>query len=161
MQRFKELLFCNSNRARIDTLCSMVVFPRTESLANDTPQSSMEVDGNIEYDKLQQNVHTNPTLISLGARDDVTLMLKVLSEVHDTLHLEQFDNIQICRGGVILLRIVNTTRSTGRSACIEFNEYHRRLHQGPYSDQAIVPSIVMSVLAVVGVTLISYYVTKK
>ena len=161
MQNLKDLFSRASNRIRMDTLCSVVVFPRTASLADDTPESIMEVDGYIDYEKLQQNVQTDTNLISLGAREDVILILKVLSEVHDVLHLEQFDSIQIYRGGVDLLRIVNKNRKTGRSVYVEINEYRRRLHQLLYPDQNIIPSVLIGVVSILCMTLINYYLLKK
>ena len=118
--------------AKRDLLASSFQFPRTASLANDTPYwvETVEQLNMGTYEDLRRNLQSNTEMIAIGARDDVDVMLTVLSLVHDELSLSQFDYIQIYLGGVDLLRIVNKSRQTkpsGRSAFVEINEYRRRL----------------------------------
>jgi hypothetical protein len=74
-------------------------------------------------------VTANAELLALNAVDDVLLTLRALKEIKDDAHLDQFDSIQINRGGVNLLRVVNRARDVNRSAYIEINTFRRHLHQ--------------------------------
>ena len=60
----------------------------------------------LDYECVKNEVQINTEMIDLSARADVTMILNVLKELHSDLSLDQFDNIQIYRGGVDLLRIV-------------------------------------------------------
>ena len=108
---FVELFTKATEQIRKDSLCNVVVFPKTESLKGDKPIATYEVDSAIKWEELALWIESNPELIAIGARDDLRLITRVLKDVYNELHLEQFDSIQIYRGGVDLLRIVNKTRS--------------------------------------------------
>ena len=113
-----------------DVICSMIQFPRTSSLEKDKPAAEFIFEANEVYDysKVEQFIETNVNLISLDARDDLQMIIQSLKKVHDELHLDNFDCIQIFRCGIDLLRITNKSRDVNRSAFIEINEYKRRLH---------------------------------
>lgn len=74
-------------------------------------------------------VAANAELLALNAVDDVLLTLRVLKDIKDDAHLGQFDSIQIYRGGVNLLRVVNRARDVNRSAYIDINTLRRNLRQ--------------------------------
>lgn len=128
-----------AERARTDVLASTIVFPRTASLEADKPVCVITVEETEELDfiAIADKIQTDPELIALGAREDVAQVLHVLNKMKDELHLQQFDSIQIYRGGVDLLRIVNKKRNIGRSAFVELNEYRRRLYNYAHPSSSI------------------------
>lgn len=118
-------------KIRKDILASCVVFPKTASLSGDNPLVThvMEPTGLDNYEHLKKFVREHPEFISLSLRDDLLLTLQVLKEIHEELQLDKFDGIQIYRGGLDVLLIVNKGRQSGRTAYVEINDYRRRLHQ--------------------------------
>jgi len=164
MDQLATLISKSTRQIRNDVMCSIVVFPKTSSLDPDnTVLWVTSCDGHVDYDNLIRDVETQPEMIAVGARDDLKLLFKVLKEVHETLALDQFDSINVYRGGVDLVRIKNTTRTVNRSAYIEINEYRRRLqhilHPAQNGDYfASFFFSVMTTLAVIGIT---YLATKK
>ncbi len=78
---------------------------------------------------IEAAIPSNTELIALSAVADVLCILRVLQEVKDIAHLDQFDSVQIYRGGIDLLRVVNSTRHVGRSVYVELNDFRRRLQQ--------------------------------
>lgn len=110
-------------------LRSSFVFPRTESLKGDKPSWSVSFPAVSPetYVELMHQAKSHPEMISLCAEEDVIGALEILGLVHEKLYLFQFDTIQIYRGGVDLLRIVNESRNCGRSVYLELNEFRRRL----------------------------------
>lgn len=141
---------------RKDALISTIVFPKTSSLENDEPQEHLEVD-TLDYDYLEKYVEKCPELIALNAVSDITLVLQVLKEIHDIMHIDQFDCVQIYRGGVDLIRIRLKNNTTKRSVYVEINEYRRRLQHllYPEKNDNILVSIVVGALAALLVTIIS------
>ena len=108
---------------------------------------------------LVSQVETNPELISLSARDDVKLVLENLAQVSSTLSLEQFDSIQIYRGGVDLLRIRNKSRDCGRSAYVEIHEYRRRRIQHLLSQPTSSRILELSIVGLLAIALV--FLSKK
>ena len=123
---FPTLFQKATDAIRRDALCAIVVFPRTKSVDRDEPQCTVEKDG-IDYDQVLKTIETDVNIIALSARDDLRLVIASLQLVHEELHLDQFDGIQIYRSGLHLIRIRNTDRSTGRIVYVEINDYRRRL----------------------------------
>lgn len=140
-----------------DILSSVVVFPRTSSLAEDKPRAVIDVEGNIDWDRVKQAVTSHPELIALSAVEDVCLTLDCLKELSGPLYLESFDGIQIHRGGIDLLLIKNTKRNVGRTALLELNDYRRRLQQTlfpqPQQTSYVVTGIVVILASMAGVAL--------
>jgi len=66
-------------------------------------------------------------MIRLSARDDLCLVLDFLRELQNEFHFELFDNIQIHRSGINLIRIKNKLQESGCSVFIEINDYRRRV----------------------------------
>lgn len=128
LQTLRALLVKFSKDIQRDVLAASVVFPKTDSLRDDTPiaviqQSSLDFDAAIDF------VKQHPELIALSAREDLVQVLGILQQVQEEMSLDQFDGVQIYRGGLDLLLIENTSRAVGRSAFIEVNDYRRRLQR--------------------------------
>ncbi|PRP83950.1 galactokinase [Planoprotostelium fungivorum] len=128
MASLADLVHGLSEAAKREILYSTIVFPKTESLQDDKP-SVVISQASLDLNAVKSEVETHPELISLSAVQDVSLTLDSLLLIQEELHLEQFDSIQIYRGGVDLLCIKNTTRDVGRSAYVEINDYRRRIRQ--------------------------------
>ena len=114
-----------------DILTSVIVFPRTSSLKNDTPRVIWKMGEDVKsYEDAMAKATAHPELIAINAAEDTKLVLHALDLVQKELHLDQFDSIQIYRGGIDILRITNNvSHSADRSAYIEINEFRRRLIQ--------------------------------
>ncbi len=156
MDSLKGIVGMATKRMRNDALCSSVVFPRTDSLKKDDPACTLSYKSITSgiYEQVNKEVEVHPELISLNAVDDVQLVLTTLKEVHETLHLESFDMIQIYRGGVDLLRLVNESRHVNRSAYIEINQYRRSIQQflhPQHNTQSWLSIIVTAVVSAVSV----------
>lgn len=123
-----DVLMKLAGQARKEILASVVVFPRTSSLQSDTPLVLLEQD-QLDLEKVRALVITHHEIIAINAREDLDMVLEVLLELQDELCLNHYDCIQIYRGGLYLLRIINTSRKVGQSAYIEINDYRRRLQQ--------------------------------
>lgn len=83
----------------------------------------------LDLQAVESFVLSSAELIAIHGVQDVQDVVKVLILLKDDMHLDQFDTIQIHRGGVNLLRVVNAGRSSGRTVYVEVNEYRRRLQQ--------------------------------
>ena len=114
---------------RKDLLRDVVVFPKTASLHDDQPITTIEMQGTISWSDVRAFAAINTELIALGACEDVDVTLRALEDVQTELQLDQFDSIRLSRGCVNLLSIINTKRQVGRSANVEIFEYRRRLSQ--------------------------------
>lgn len=129
MESLRQLLSKVSTDVKRDVFCLIVKFPLTQSISQDTPLCEEKVEETIDFKSIQEKIHNQHKII---ARDDLEVILDVLRDVQEELALNQFDSIQICRWGLDLLRITNTTRKVGRSVYIEINDYRGRLHQVLY-----------------------------
>lgn len=151
MESLSNLLTKVPARLRKDVLASCVVFPRTKSLSEDRPAATREVEGSWNYDELETWIRSHTEFISLIVRDDLLLTFRVLREIHEELQLEKFDCVQIYRGGLDVLHIVNRGRETGRSAYVEINDYRRRLHMLLHPDRNdLWVAIISAVIAATG-----------
>ena len=78
---------------------------------------------------VKRAVVSDVELIAVNGVRDVVNVLEALELLREDMHLAQFDYVHVNRGGVVLLRIVNTPpfHGSGRSVVVEVNEYRRRL----------------------------------
>ncbi len=89
-----------------------------------------EVESVVDYPAIIAATEKNPEMIALSGREDVKMVLETLKELHDELHIHQFDSIQIYRGGVDLLRVIlKKENQVGRSVYVEINDFRRRTQQ--------------------------------
>jgi hypothetical protein len=166
MEYLTNLFMYQTKKIHNDALESCVDFPRTETLLQDKPACFVELFALTpnKYDQIKENVTSDPELISLRAVSDVCMVLCTLKEIHDTLHLDQFDMIQLTRSGVVLLRIVNTSRSVNRSATIEINQYKRKIQQLLHPQdkgQSWWPIITTSSIAGLTFAIFQHFLTKQ
>ena len=59
--------------------------------------------------------------------DDAAVVLDALRDVKDDMHLGQFDRVDVCRGGLLLVSVVNTSKDCGRSVRVEVFTLRKRL----------------------------------
>jgi hypothetical protein len=59
--------------------------------------------------------------------DDAAVVLDALRDVKDDMHLGQFDRVDVCRGGLLLVSVVNTSNGCGRSVRVEVFTLRKRL----------------------------------
>ena len=81
----------------------------------------------VDFAAVKSTAVSDTELIAISGVQDVVNALEALQLLREDMHLQQFDCVQVNRGGVGLLRIVNTPRASGRSVVVEVNEYRRRL----------------------------------
>jgi hypothetical protein len=93
---------------RRDVLLSCVVFPRTSSLREDPPVVTIDVSGTLDWNDIRKKVLTHQEIVAIRARDDLSMITDLLEEFSEELVLHKFDMIQIYKGGLDILRIVNT-----------------------------------------------------
>lgn len=151
---FPSVVAKTTRQMRYDVLCSCIVFPKTENISGDKPIATVHLDnGRLEWDVIKTEVDKHSELIALGARNDLTHICNVLQEVEEVMHLDQFDNIQIYRSGLDLLRIANTKRAVGRSAYLDINEVRRRLTQAMQPPDANYVYLYVAIGVAIGVVL--------
>lgn len=155
MNNFATLFNQASKQLRKDTLCDVIVFPKTESLDGDRPLATFDYDGTPNWDSILIDIQSHPELIAFSFREDLQeylhLICCVLKEVQDDLHLNQFDSLRIYQNGVNLLCLLNKSRKVGRSAYIEINKYRQYLHQRlfPETNRDYYALVVTALLAAV------------
>lgn len=128
MNNFEILIKKASNQTRKDILRDVIVFPKTEALEENKPVSIFFYDEKPNWESILVNVNYDEELVAINAVNDINILLGILKEIQDDLHLQQFDSIQIYRGGVNIVRVINRNKNIGRSVYIEINEYRKRLY---------------------------------
>ena len=122
----------------LDIAQACIVYPKTDSLGDDTPRVTLELCTEVTKPNQVKNflgavaaVEKNNELRALSAIDDLKMALEVLEKVREMLSIDTFDYIQFYRGGVDLLRIDCTKlrgdSMCGRSVYFEINDCRRRL----------------------------------
>jgi hypothetical protein len=89
----------------------------------------LQEESGFDVDRITTQVPQHPECIALSVREDLELVLRVMSNITDEIHFLKFDKIQIYRGGLDILSITFKGNNCGRSVYLEINDYRRRLHQ--------------------------------
>lgn len=113
---------------RSTAMVSSFLFVQTATLGKNTPVWTYETSLKTNpYADIIAASQTNAKLIALHARAELKHMLQGLEMVHDLVR--EFDTVQIFRGSVELLRIINTGgMATGMGVQVEINDYRRTLY---------------------------------
>jgi hypothetical protein len=99
------------------------------------------INSELKWNELRTFVRSHHEAIALSAREDLLMILNVMELVATELMLDKFDQIQIYRGGLDVLRISTGVfllivvgrfsilgNKVGRSVFVEINEYRRRVN---------------------------------
>jgi hypothetical protein len=101
-------------------------------------------------DKLDLDAALRCGLAQLDSMDDAAVVLHALRDVKEDMHLEVFDRIVICRGGVSLASITNTSLKCGLSVSVEVFDFRKRL-QGALAGGGYTLRSLVGWIAIVGV----------
>ena len=112
-----------------DTVVKLsIVYTRAASVHEDTPEEEVSLDPETpQWEVLFDQVSTSIALRAIDCSDDLKYILRSIRRVYRSMLLNRVDCIQICKGGIDVLRINLAGNSTGRSAFIEINSLRLRL----------------------------------
>jgi hypothetical protein len=78
-------------------------------------------------DELDLDAVRSCELSQVQDMDDAAVVLQALCDVVEDMHLGVFDRIDVCRGGVLLVTVLNASRDCGRSVSVDVFSLRWRL----------------------------------
>lgn len=111
-----------------DAFCSSFVFPRSDFVADCFQKAVLKVEQDtLNLEALADLVRTSMELTAIRGREDLWTAVEAMKLVKDELNLGLMDGIVVYRGGLNVLAVKLSGNDCGRVACMEINDYHRRL----------------------------------
>jgi hypothetical protein len=112
-------------------LRAALFFPKTNSFLSENPASGVTIrQESLDFASAIANVRTLADLVASGNIEDVTFVLQGLQDLmcKHTIHLEVFDMMVVERGGVPVVRIVQTSKpQTGRCVVVDMHDLSKKL----------------------------------
>ncbi len=129
MKYFLELMCASTKKNKIKMLCSILEFKSTETLNDEYGQPKMTNScPNSGFRSLSHYVKASVELTKMDLVNEVCLVLLYLDDVNKETNIDIFDNVQINRNGVALLRI-KCDGHIGKSVVISIDRYGKELEK--------------------------------
>lgn len=112
-----------------EVLEHVILFPKTESLANykfpfaNCEQSTLDINEAMNW------VMDSPDLLATKTRDEVRLVLDIMRDLEKEWLLDKYESIVISRGGLNIFRLINASAKSNCSIFIEMNYYRQKLQE--------------------------------
>lgn len=126
MYSLQTLYTQSPKTVRVDAFLHVLHFRQTRT-PSQTPLLSYTMKGDVDYDVIQAEVAANQDMILFGAVEDTVIVLDALKQVHDHMALKQYDRIEVTRGGVMLLHILQPHRVIDHFARVDVFDYRKEL----------------------------------
>jgi hypothetical protein len=101
-------------------------FPSTEQVKSNNAMGII-VAQHLDYKMLYAQMAESERFKTFQALADISLALEILDSVKTSTHFDVFDGIEICRHGIVLVRIDIVNQNIGKFVSLDIGDYKQMI----------------------------------